>query len=394
MSMHEVHSRADSEGAEATLKAPGFSAGRFADKLREHGLDALVATSPENVYYITGYPVLPSSGNPILYSLRNVLPFGVVVSPSGKRTLTCWGFSLQGVDIDVEHVIGFNQREEALGALVEAVRDMVPASRSTAVRLGVEAGIPYEVVQRIKTALPGAEICMADHVMRALRRVKSEPERWLLQSSVDIAEGALERIFAELKLGSSRLDMIALAKRAVIELGGDGVGHVTMSFGHANPEIAMDEVLEEGDLVVVDVGAKLKGYTSDCRRYAYAGEVPALVGQRHRQMCGLVEAVGEALRPGTSFSKLVRLAREGFEQAGIAVLGRFTHVGHGIGLETEEEWIDNDPSAVIEEGMVVAIELYAHADPYGVIGDEETYVIGATGPEQLSKLDVSLRRIC
>lgn len=393
MSVHEVHSKGDSDLAEATLKAPGFNAHRFADKLQEHGLDALVVTSPENVYYITGYPTLPSSGNPILYSLRNVLPFGAVVGPSGQRTLTCWGFSLQGVDIDVEHVVGFNQREEALGALVEAVSDVLPAGRSTRARLGVEAGIAYEVVQRIKAALPGVELCVADQAMRALRRVKSEAEKSLLRSSVGIAEGALERIFAELKLGSSRLEMIALAKQAVIELGGDGVGHVTMSFGHANPEIAIDEVLGAGDLVVVDVGAKLRGYTSDCRRYAYAGEVPALVGQRHREMCGIVDAVGDALRPGVSFSRLVGLAREGFEQVGIAVLGRFTHVGHGIGLETEEEWIDDDPSTVIEEGMVVAIELYADAEPYGVIGDEETYVIGATGAQQVSKLDVSLRRI-
>ena len=52
-----------------------------------HDLDLAVVTYPEKVFYISGYPVLPTSGNPILHSLRNVIPYGVVVERSGKRHL-------------------------------------------------------------------------------------------------------------------------------------------------------------------------------------------------------------------------------------------------------------------------------------------------------------------
>jgi Xaa-Pro aminopeptidase len=43
--------------------------------------------------------------------------------------------------------------------------------------------------------------------------------------------------------------------------------------------------------------------------------------------------------------------------------------------------------------MVVAIEVYAMAGDHGAVGDEETYVIRADGPEQLTKLDRSIRTV-
>lgn len=376
----------------AHLSAPGHHAERLRELLSREGLGAIVLTSPENVYYLSGYPTLPTSGNPILYSLRNVLPYSLVVGVDGTRALLCWGFSVHDVNVDVERVVTFNERNEAFGALAGELRSCLGDAPVGSTSVGIEASTPHEVSEYLRRQAPGIEFKVIDDGLRALRRVKSEAEVALLLQSAEIAESALERVFSELKVGSSRLDMIRLAKQTVLEQGGDGVGHVTMSFGHANPEIALDETLGEGDLVVVDVGAKLNGYTSDCRRYGYVGAVPQVLAERHQQMCEVVATVGAALKPGASFSSLMRLCRDGFARMGLPLQSRFTHVGHGIGLETEEEWID-DSSSIIEEGMVVAIELYADASGYGSIGDEETYVIRNRGPEQLTQLDTAIREI-
>lgn len=59
---------------------PGFDSARFATLIQERGLGGVLITSPENVYYTSGFPALFSSGNPILYGLRNVLPFFVYVT--------------------------------------------------------------------------------------------------------------------------------------------------------------------------------------------------------------------------------------------------------------------------------------------------------------------------
>jgi Xaa-Pro dipeptidase len=377
------------------LTTQGLDLEALASALDRDNVDLAVVTSPENVFYLTGYPTLPTSGNPILYSLKNILPNCVVVERSGTRHLVCWGFSLQDVDIDVEDVVTFNSAQEAIEVLESLVSDILAThDGSPAGRVSVESVAPIGLVRRLEQINPAPEVVASlDSLLGALRRRKSTSEIDLLRRSVEIAEGAIERVMGELRVGYSRLDAIRLAKSTVLELGGDGVGHVTMTFGHANPEIAIDERLREGDLVVIDVGAKLHGYTSDARRYAFVGEIPREVIDTHAAMVTVVADVAAHMHPGVTFAELMQFGRDGFEQAGISALGRFNHVGHGIGLETEEEWIDDDPERQIEAGMVVAIELYALATPYGQIGDEETYVIRPEGPELLSVLPTDVRQV-
>ena len=375
------------------LTTQGFDKGRLAGLMEGSGLDLAVVTSPENVFYLTGYPTLPTSGNPILYSLKNILPFAVVIERDGTRHLVCWGFSLQDVDIDVEDVVRFNSPQEAVEMVDQVVAGLV-AKVGDGARVGVESVTPHSLARRLARLVASGEITeVMDGVMLELRRKKTEAEVDLLRRSVQVAEGAIERVFASLEVGLSRLDAIRIAKSSVLELGGDGVGHVTMSFGHANPEIAIDERLREGDLVVVDVGAKLAGYTSDARRYGFVGEVPKDVLTAHATMVEIVADVASHMLPGTTYAELTKVGVDGFDSAGLSTLGRFNHVGHGIGLETEEEWITDDPTRSIEAGMVVAIELYTMAAPYGMIGDEETYAIGQSGPELLSVLDTYVRQI-
>lgn len=378
-----------------SLATVGLDVKALAAAMETYDLDVAVITYPENVFYVSGYTVLPTSGNPILHSLRNVLPYSVVVERSGKRHLVCWGFSLQDVDIDVEDVVRFDGPHQAVEVFDNLVKGILASGdSSTRKRVGVESTAPIELVRRLEGLDPTSEVVITlDPLLNALRRRKSEKEIELLRRSVQIAEAAIEKVISQLKVGYSRLDAIRLAKSTVLELGGDGVGHVTMCFGQANPEIAIDEVLKEGDLVVVDVGAKLDGYTSDARRYAYVGKVPEEVIETHAKMVKVVADVAAHMKPGVSFAELMRIGHEGFDQAGIASLARFNHVGHGIGLETEEEWIDDDPDRVIEENMVVAIEVYTMAGDYGQIGDEETYVIRADGPELLSLLPTHVREV-
>ena len=89
--------------------------------MRAEGLDGMLLTSPENVFYTTGYTCLPSSGNPILYTLRNRLPYFSHVDSEGRVTLLCWGFSAEGVNFGIDELIGINDFAEALAAVRELV---------------------------------------------------------------------------------------------------------------------------------------------------------------------------------------------------------------------------------------------------------------------------------
>lgn len=89
----------------ARFQSLGFQKERLLARMAEMGVQAVLLSSPENVFYTTGYPALPGAGNPILYALRNQFPFFSFIEQDGKITLLAWiGALLGGVEFAVDHV--------------------------------------------------------------------------------------------------------------------------------------------------------------------------------------------------------------------------------------------------------------------------------------------------
>jgi Xaa-Pro aminopeptidase len=353
--------------------------------MAEQGLHGMLLTSPENVFYTSGYTALPSSGNPILYTLRNRLPFLTYVGEDGAVALLCWAFSAQGVDFGADEIIGFDDLAGAHRAIQAVVGERLPAGE----RLGVESTCPRYVLDLIGARRLGS----ADDVLSELRLIKSDEEIALIAASTELIERTVSELLDVLQPGGSRVALMREAKERLYRHGADGISHVTFSFATENPEVEIDERFEPGRLATLDLGAIVGGYCSDNRRYAYCGEVPAHLRARYETMVEIVDEVGAALRPGTPYADLQQLAVDLFDRRGIELLRRFTHVGHNIGLETEEEWIDDRPDRHIRAGMVINIELYSHAETGEQIGNEETYVVSADGPRRVSVLPREIRPI-
>src|ERR1700704_3433702 len=102
---------------EPVFKPFGFDKAKIVDLMQQQGLHGILLTSSENIYYTTRYTCLPSSGNPILYSLRNVFPHFVHIDAAGKVTLICWGYSTFGVEFGADEVKGYQNYAGALQTL-------------------------------------------------------------------------------------------------------------------------------------------------------------------------------------------------------------------------------------------------------------------------------------
>lgn len=376
-----------SQSAQPTFLAAGFDRARAIEALGARGLDAIVLTSPENVFYTTGYTSLPSSGNPILYTLRNRLPHFATVTREGEVTLMCWGFSAEGVEFGIDDLRGFNDFAGAVASL-EAELDRFGHNAAVA----VESTAPRYVNVLVDERWPG-RVADADTVMAELRLIKTAREMELIRKSTSIIESAVDSLYDEIELGMSRLDVMRIARGRMIELGATGFSHLTFSFGRANPEIAIDEPLEPETLVTLDLGAIYEGYCSDNRRYAFTGPLPQEIDEPYRKMVAIVDRVGEMLVPGARYADIFAASIDLHRQYGVDLLGRFTHVGHNIGLETEEEWLDDATDKVVKEGMAINIELYTHASTGEQIGDEETFLVGADGAERISVMPREIRSV-
>lgn len=366
------------------LRPVGLDRARLSRLMEERELDALLLSSAENVFYTTGFPALPGSGNPIVFALRNQLPSYSFVGADRRITLLCWGGAWLGVEYEVDDVRPFFTREMAVDVFAELVDEQLAEGG----RVGVEWTLPLAVARLIEGRAPGVELVVADDLFGDLRLIKTPAEIGRIRAATRLVEQTVKELVPLLRPGMGRLELIREAKSRLIAGGADGVDHVTIAFGAANPEVALDERLEADQLVTLDLGAVCGGYVSDDRRYVYTGAVPPELREVHGAVCHAVAEVGAALRPQATFASLHALAGELFERLELVPL--FLHVGHSLGIEVEERWITGDDQTVLRPGMVLNIELYTPTGEGVLVGDEETFVVTEGEPERLGTLSADI----
>src|SRR6266702_3665436 len=281
------------------VQTPGVGKAKIVEQIRARGLDSILLSSPENVYYTSGLPALPGSGNPILFALKNQLPFFVYIAADGKMTLLCWIAATMVFTFDVDEIRSFFNWDSAL----EELHDFLKETLKPDAKIGVESSCPLYVLSKLHNFVaPSAiTITIADDILLHLRLIKTEEEIALIRKATAIVEATVAELRGQITTGISRLWLIGTAKRLMLEHGATGIGHTTIAFGTSNPEIAFDETLAAGKLVTLDLGAVVDGYTSDNRRLLYTGSIPDDLLQLHSTLCDIVNQVGQALRPGTAF---------------------------------------------------------------------------------------------
>jgi methionyl aminopeptidase len=117
--------------------------------------------------------------------------------------------------------------------------------------------------------------------------------------------------------------------------------------------------LVEGDIVSIDMGAKLDGFFGDCAVTVPVGVVDSAAAELLRVTEESLFRGIEAVKPGARVSDIGAAVQQHVEAHGFSVVREF--VGHGIGtaLHEEPQIANYGPAGHgprLAEGMVVAIE--------------------------------------
>lgn len=229
-------------------------------------------------------------------------------------------------------------------------------------RLALDPDTPFRFASRI-AALPGLTVTGAEQMIAEQRRIKSAAELAILQTAMDASYRVQKAVHAGLRPGvraSEVADFIAAAHVAL----GMSPAFAAVQFGEATAYphgVPHDQVLASGDMVLVDMGARLHGYHSDITRTYVFGTPTAR--QQHLWDCEhrAQLAAFAAARPGTPCEAVDRAARDVLEAAGFgpgyAVPGLPHRTGHGLGLNIHEgPWIVQGDKTPLAPGMCFSIE--------------------------------------
>ncbi|MBP7566339.1 MAG: aminopeptidase P family protein [Burkholderiaceae bacterium] len=386
---------------------------RMHERMQRDGLDALVATSSENVTYSSGYWALSQwiRRGPQVYVLLPAPGRGddCIVTSTGLADLVAdgevwvdevrrYGFFATdheaGVPLDAasqrfKDILDGTDWKDPVAALVAAIRER-GLERG---RIGIdEMGTTPVYWDRIREALPDATIVPAAETFRWIRAIKTPEEVRRLREAAQITERSIAAALAIARPGVTELDMAREFHHRTITDGALPVLGV-MGFGERS---AMSNVmpttreLKMGDVIRFDAGGRYQHYRADIARNAVMGEPTAKMKTYHEAIRRGLFRAQELIKPGVNTSYVFEQVMETVRREGIAHYRR-NHVGHGIGMDGYDiPGITPGSQEVFEAGMVICIETPYYELGFAGLQVEDTLHITADGVESLMSTGTEL----
>ena len=218
-----------------------------------------------------------------------------------------------------------------------------PAGAADAV-LGIEDGVSLAEYRRLQKAFAEADagepFVETDGVVVGLRAVKDRYEIARMRGAQSITDAAFEHIVRYMRPGMMERQVQLELEEFMLRHGAQGLAFPSIvatgpngASPHAIPGATM---LEAGQCVVLDFGARSYGYCSDMTRTVFLGEPDPEMRAAWDALREANESVEAMLRPGVTGKEAHERAEAVLAAAGFG--GRMGHgLGHGVGIDIHEE---------------------------------------------------------
>ena len=315
-------------------------AARLVERLPVIEADAIVVTNLVNLRYLTGY----TGSNGV-----------AVIGPRTRAFLTDFRYQEQSAaEVDPS----FDRRILTLD-LLAGVSELLPAGAD---RLAIEDGnMTVRAHDHLRELLPDTvELVPAGDAVEALRAVKEPGEIERIRAASQVADAGLRQIMAEGLVGRTEAAVADSLERAMRAHGATGLSFPSIvaagphgALPHAQPR---DVEISAGELVVIDWGAVLDGYCSDCTRTLATGELDDESDAVYELVLEAQLAGLKAVRAGVSGRDADGAARAVIDARGHAE--HFGHgLGHGVGMEVHEApRLSQRSDSVLASGNMVTVE--------------------------------------
>ena len=316
--------------ADAEWRARTMAARRVA---QSKGLDFLLLTSPENIYYYSGFrTTLYTRFCCVAIPAGDEEPTLIIPSVDAQLALRDW-WSPTWYPESWVRVYGPSR---PVTDYMVFIRELVrPKSR-----IGVDS-LSYAAYSDMERRIPGLQAVPVNDELNALKQVKSETEIAALRRANEIAVDAHENLREYLNKRAregqetTELDIALEMDRFAKSQGADGFGYPTLvSFGdkmlapHSPP---LRRVIPRDTVVRVAFGCTYEGYTADVIRTYVIGNPPVSIMKLADAFLSAQQACLELIRPGVTIEDLVDVCKRVYTAKG--VLDAWDGpIGHGVGL--------------------------------------------------------------
>jgi Xaa-Pro dipeptidase len=385
--------------------------------MQDWGLDALVLAQPESITYATGafpgvatywrragaaFVVVPADESAPLTAIVGDLQAKSFAAQSGiadVRTHRIWveRSAMPGTDPSTPMRTP-RPAQFDLSQSLQLLQDALDDRGLLRGRIGLELGFIPAADFASFVPLP---VTWADctNIVERLRAIKAPQEIEHLRNAAEYAAAGFRTLTAAITEGMDAVQMAAIWREAAsaealrrehpapqsswayISVAGDG-------FAPGDPA-------KSGDLIKIDVGTVVSGYSSDGARTVVLGQPGADATRIYDAIRRAFDAGFAMLKPATRLADIYHATATTMWEAGYDQYGR-GHFGHGVGSSIwSEEWpfISATADAMLEPGMVMAFETPWYIEGLGGFIIEDQVLITADGCEVMALLPRDLMRI-
>ncbi|SYZ72903.1 Peptidase M24 family protein [Candidatus Zixiibacteriota bacterium] len=234
----------------------------------------------------------------------------------------------------------------------------------------------------------------SENLMALLRGRKTREEIERLSAAAFLAADCWRQSLKDIKAGLTEIQIADIIDGNMRKLGAINSFETIVNAGaksnpgHGGPSAA---VLEGGDLLHVDFGAKLDDYCSDIQRLAYIrrpGETgaPEILIKAFNKVREIIDETSKLYRPGAKGFQIDTVARkmlraDGYPEYQHALghqLGRSVHDGASI-VGPKWKRYGRTPTIPLEEGNIFTVELGIELEGIGYVGLEEDLAVTEKG---------------
>jgi len=363
-------------------------------ELAAAGVDFVLLHTADNVFYVSGVPLLSEWGRP-LWWVANV----------AKQDSEIIGSGIEKENMESSYFDRVHAYDDAVNVWDAAVAEAAAQAPRGAIRVGIElAHISVGLLEKLRAALPEAEFVSVDDVLASRRLIKSAEEFELLTIGGEVAKIGAQEFLSSFREGVTEAEVAARAVAAMdIAMSSLIPRGVTSTYSYCQvgrrsltPHLHPGgRRIKKGDVVGMNVFPVISGYCVELERTFVYGEETAEQAQALRVATEAFHVGKDMVAPGVLMSEIDEVTRRMIAEAG---LGEFIRHGTGhahgimIGASSREEGgeLRTYNRHELRPGMALSVEPAVFLPDIGAFRHSDVMLVTEGGAHCITDFDVEI----
>lgn len=339
-------------------------------KLASEKLDALLVTDINNVFYLSGF----TGGDGVF--IANGTDAYLLVDP--RYTIKA---KEECRNAKVIEYFG----KSTIFAVCDLINELKPQ------KMGYEAdNLTVATFNKLQNNIDShVTLQSTQEIVESLRYIKDQSEIEIIKQACGIVDKTYLAVLDKIKPGITEKDVALMIDTYMRKFGADKDGFDTIvasgpnsACPHASPT---GRILQQGDFLTMDFGARFNKYNSDITRTVCIGKP----SEKHKEIYQVVldaqlKAIN-AIAPGKTGKEIDAVARDYIASKGYG--DNFGHsLGHSLGIQVHDgPGFSRLCNIILEPGMVITVEPGIYIEDFGGVRTEDDIIVTKTGVEVITK---------